>query len=164
MIDQFKFKKWEHLLHFSHIFYLDIVRQFYTNIRQREIPSDIVSRVNGVDFKFDPYIVNQIFNTQIEGNCKSKFAYFLSYEELPSSINHFDPSKLMKYFKTNFTSPNEADWNDFIPIQQILFLMIGNLLIFRSGHRTDANKMELYLFYYFIERIRVDLVLFYVIL
>ena len=62
----------------------------------------------------------------------------------------------MKYFKTSFKTPNESNLSELDPLQQILFTMVSNLLVSTNGHCTDTNKMELYLFYYFMEKIRVD--------
>ena len=133
-----------------------MVCQFYANVRQGSRPSEIISHVNCVDIILTPNLINQIFNTKIEEGCRSKIANFFSYEELPTSLNHFDGSKLMKYFKTSFKTPNESNLSELDPLQQILFTMVSNLLVSTNGHCTDTNKMELYLFYYFMEKIRVD--------
>ena len=63
---------------------------------------------------------------------------------------------MVSYFKKTFFAPADAKLNDLTPVNLIAFSIISNLLVPTDGHRTDANKMELYLFYCFREKIRID--------
>lgn len=134
----------------------EMMCQFYANIRQSSSPFELISRVNFVEILLALDLVNQIFNTKIEEECRTKLENFFSYEEIPTSVNHFDGSKLMKYIQTSFTAPNQTDLSELDSLQQILFTMVSNLLVPTDDHHTDANNMELYLFYYFMEKIRFD--------
>ena len=59
----------------------------------------------------------------------------------------------MTYFQSHFNTPVEARLEDLSPQNLIGFTIILNLLDPTDGHRTDANKMKLYLFYCFLEKI-----------
>ena len=67
--------------------------------------------------------------------------------------------KLMAYFQNHFNTPAEAKLENFSSQNLIIFTIISNSLVPTDGHRTDANKIELYLFYCFVEKIRIDLAL-----
>ena len=62
----------------------------------------------------------------------------------------------MTYFQTHFNTPVEARLEDLNPQNLIIFSIISNLLVPTDNHRINANKMELYLFYCFLEKIRID--------
>ena len=64
--------------------------------------------------------------------------------------------ELITYFHTRFNTPAEIKLEDLSPQNLIIFTIISNLLVPTDGHRTDANKMKLYLFYCFVENVRID--------
>ncbi|CDP19765.1 unnamed protein product [Coffea canephora] len=118
--------------------------------------TSLISRVNSIDIELNPNVVNNVLKIKIEDGFKGKIANFFSYEEFPSAYHHFHVAKLMSYFQTHFNTPAEARLEDLKPQNLIIFSIISNLLVPTDGHRTDANKMELYLFYCFLEKIRID--------
>ena len=152
----FEFQKWTHILTIPNIYYLDMLHQFFANFRKGSSHTDLVSRVNSVDIAFNPDIVNAILKTKIEDDFKEKIVKFFSYEEFPSAYHHFHVAKLLTYFQTHFNTPAEAKLEDLSPQNLIILSIISNLLVPTDDYRTDANKMELYLFYCFLEKIRID--------
>ena len=90
--------------------------------------------------------------TKFEDGFKGKIVNFFSYEEFLTVSHHFYLEKLMTYFQTQFHTPAEAKLEDFSSQNLIIFTIISNLLVPTVGHRTDANKMEIYLFYCFLEK------------
>ena len=62
----------------------------------------------------------------------------------------------MTYFQTHFNTPADVKLEDLNPQNLIIFTIISNLLVSTNGHRIDANKMEFYLFYCFVEKVRID--------
>ena len=149
IIKLFEFQKWSHILKLPNTYYPNMLYQFFANLRKGSSHTDLISRVNSVDIALDPDIVNAILKTKIEDDFKGKIVNFFSYEEFPCAYHHFHVTKLMTYFQTHFNTPTEAKLEDLSPQNLIIFLIISNLLVPTNGHRTDANKMELYLFYYF---------------
>ena len=103
-----------------------------------------------------PDILNLVLKTKIEEGCHSKIANFFSHKKFRTAYHHFHTEKLMTYFHTRFNTPAEAKWGDLSSQNLIIFTIIFNRLVPTDGHRTDANKMELYLFYCFVEKIRID--------
>ena len=152
----FEFQKWTHLLTIPHTFYPDMLYQFFANLRKGNSHTELISRVNSVDITLTPDVINSVLKTKIEDGFRGKIANFFSYEEFPSAYHHFHISKLMTYFRTHFNTPAEARLEDLSPQNLIIFTIVSNLLVPTDGHRTDANKMELYLFYCFVEKIRIN--------
>ena len=66
VLEYFKFQKWLHLLTFPNTYYMKMVYRFFANLRKGRSRTKIVSRMNGVDIRFDPNIVNLILNTKVE--------------------------------------------------------------------------------------------------
>ena len=147
MLKLFDFQKWSHILNLSNTYYPNMFHQFFANLRKGNSHTDLVSRVNSVDIAFNADIVNAILNTKIKMVLKKKITNFFSYEEFPSAYHHFHVKKLMTYFQTHFHTSVEAKLEDLTPQNLIIFTVISNLLVPTDGHRIDANKMELYLFY-----------------
>ena len=130
-----------------------MLHQFFANLRKGRSHTDLISRVNSVNIELNPDIVNSVLETKIESGFKGKIVNFFSYEEFSSAYHHFHVAKLMTYFQSHFNTPAEARLEDLSPQNLIIFTIISNLLVPTDGHRTDANKMELYLFYCFLEKI-----------
>ena len=63
---------------------------------------------------------------------------------------------MLSYLKTQFSMPSEVDLSELQPLHSILLTMVGNLLALTNDHMTNTNKIELYLFYCFMENIRID--------
>ena len=73
-----------------------------------------------------------------------------------SAYHHFYVAKLITYLQTLFNTPAKARLEDLISSNLIIFIIISNLLVPTDGRRSDANKMKLYLFYCFLEKVRID--------
>ena len=133
-----------------------MLHQFFTNFRKGNSHTEFISHVNGVNILLTPDIVNPVLRTKIEEDCRSKITNFFSYEEFSTAYHNFHTEKLMTYFHTCFNTPVETKLEDLSSQNLIIFTIISNLLAPIDGHRTDANKMKLYLFYCFVEKIRID--------
>ena len=159
VLNLFEFQKWTHLLTIPNTYYPDMLHQFFANLRKGKSHTDLISRVNSVNIELNPEIVNSVLETKIEDGFKGKIVNFFSYEEFSSAYHHFHVAKLMTYFQSHFNTPAEARLEDLSPQNLIIFTIISNLLVPTDGHRTDANKMELYLFYCFLEKFELILAL-----
>ena len=94
-----------------------------------------------------------VLKTKIEDGFKGKIVNFFSYEEFLTVHHYFHIEKPVTYFQKHFNTPAEAKLEDFNPQNLIIFT---NLLVPTDGHRTNANKIELYLFYCFVEKVQID--------
>ena len=130
----------------------EMYHQFFANFRKGNSHTEFISRVNGVYILLSPDIVKPVLRTKNEKGYRSKIANFFSYEEFSTAYHHFHTEKLMTYFHTRFNTPVEAKLEDLSSQNLIIF----NMLVSIDGHKTDTNKMKLYLFYLCVEKIRID--------
>ena len=110
VIKLFEFQKWSHILSLSNTYNLDMLYQFFANLRKGSSHTELVSRVNSIDIALTPDIVNMVLKTKIEDGFKGKIASFFSYEEFPIAYHHFHIEKLMTYFQKHFNTPVKQNW------------------------------------------------------
>ena len=148
----FYFQKWSHILSLPTLTTLRCYINFLPILgRVALILNSFLVLMENILLTTD--FVNLVLKTKIEEGCRSKIANFFLYEEFLTAYHHFYTEKLMTYFHTRFNTPAEAKLEDFSPQNLIIFTIISNLLVPTNGHRTYANKMKLYLFYCFPEKI-----------
>ena len=87
----FEFQKWSHILSLPlpNTYYLDLLYQFFANLRKGSSHIELISRVNSVDILLTSDVVNLVLKTKIEEGCRSKIVNFFSYEEFPIALSSF---------------------------------------------------------------------------
>lgn len=58
VFDKFSKQCWGDLIYFNDKSYLNILMQFYANLRKGDEKNHILSKVNGIDMSFDRKVVN----------------------------------------------------------------------------------------------------------